>query len=163
MFLFTVDEGDYYDGGPPLNPGCNGYQTPCQYDTAEAGGAVYGTPGFVRNEGEIDANLASAYRQLDAPFGEFGMGTLNADTSALASNSPSDATYTGMDAQLQACNNARAPLVAQIQGVLQAAETGERPVDPRQAGRLVKQADQLIQDASQLAGDSTPPTSTICS
>ena len=140
MFLFTVDEGDYYDGGPPLNPGCNGYQTPCQYDTAEAGGAVYGTPGFVRNEGEIDANLASAYRQLDAPFGEFGMGTLNADTSALASNSPSDATYTGSSTTTPGVQQRTgAPLVAQIQGVLQAAETGEL-TGGSAAGRAARQA-----------------------
>ena len=382
VFLVTVDEGDHYDGGPPLNPGCNGYQTPCEYDTAEAGGAAYGTPGFVRNEGEIDTNLpaliqgttgdsttfgfddddapaiivpnqtspsgprpgandpvvrnlereisaakefnpidgqddpitvnmadeteesilhmvnadpsreptftlfadpsfyfeghctkigsaqgltpepvtnegpgcpaqdggfawnhgdvqpeiastyqgwvgpgirhlgetasiwtdhagvrptmmtllglkddyswdgaataqildrwgglpwtisidrgvfnrlASAYKQLDAPFGAFGMSTLNADTSALASNSPSDATYTGMDDQLQACENARAPIVAQMQSVLQAAETGQRPVDPFEARRLVNRADQLIQDASELANDPTPPASAICS
>ena len=382
VFLITVDEGDHYDGGPPLNPGCNGYQTPCEYDTAEAGGAAYGTPGFVRNEGEIDTNLpaliqgttgdsttfgfddddapaiivpnqtspsgprpgandpvvrnlereisaakefnpidgqddpitvnmadeteesilhmvnadpsreptftlfadpsfyfeghctkigsaqgltpepvtnegpgcpaqdggfawnhgdvqpeiastyqgwvgpgirhlgetasiwtdhagvrptmmtllglkddyswdgaanaqildrwgglpwtisidrgvfnrlASAYKQLDAPFGAFGMSTLNADTSALASNSPSDATYTGMDDQLQACENARAPIVAQMQSVLQAAETGQRPVDPFEARRLVNRADQLIQDASELANDPTPPASAICS
>jgi hypothetical protein len=58
-FLFTVDEGDHYDGGPPLNPGCNGVTVPCEYDTSEAGGAAYGTSGFTRNEGEVDVNLPS--------------------------------------------------------------------------------------------------------
>ena len=57
VFLVTVDEGDHYDGGPPLNPGCNGVTVACQYDTAEAGGAAYGTPGYTRNEGEVDVNL----------------------------------------------------------------------------------------------------------
>ena len=57
VFLVTVDEGDHYDGSPPLNPGCNGVTVACEYDTAEAGGAAFGTPGFKRNEGEVDSNL----------------------------------------------------------------------------------------------------------
>ena len=48
-------------------------------------------------------------------------------------------------------------------GPLPRPETGERPVTPWQARRLVKQADQLIQDASRLGDGSTLPTSTICS
>jgi hypothetical protein len=68
-----------------------------------------------------------------------------------------------MDSQLQACDNARAPLVAQIQDALQAAETGERPVVPWEAGRLVDRAHRLIQDASDLAGDTTPPANDVCS
>jgi hypothetical protein len=67
-----------------------------------------------------------------------------------------------MDSQLQACDNARAPLVAQIQDALQAAETGERPV-PWEAGRLVDRADRLMKDASDLAGDTTPPANDVCS
>ena len=50
-----------------------------------------------------------------------------------------------------------------MQSVLQAAETGQRPVDPFEARRLVNRADQLIQDASELANDPTPPASAICS
>jgi hypothetical protein len=57
LFLVTVDEGDHYAGGGPLNAGCDGATTPCQYDTAEAGGAAFGTAGFARNVGEADVNL----------------------------------------------------------------------------------------------------------
>jgi hypothetical protein len=120
-------------------------------------------PWTIRGDRRAYNDLAGALKQLDAPFGQFGLDTLNADTSAVESDSASDSTYTGMDAQLQACDEAGAPLVAQIQGVLQRAETGEQPVNPCEARRLVKQADQLIQEASQLAGDSTPPASTVCS
>lgn len=122
-----------------------------------------GQPWTISIDPNVDNGLASAYKQLDAPFGEFGMSTLDADTSALASDSPSDATYTGTDAQLQACENQRAPLVAQIQSVLQAAETGRRPVNPVRARQLIKRADQLIQDAGELASDPTPPASDVCS
>ncbi len=57
LFLVTVDEGDHYAGGTPLNPGCDGATVACQYDTAEAGGAAFGTAGYRRNVGEADVNL----------------------------------------------------------------------------------------------------------
>ncbi len=381
LFLVTVDEGDHYDGSAPLNPGCNGVTVPCQYDSAEAGGAAFGTPGFTRNVGEVDTSLpgllksldgntttygfdfddapalvvpnqssptgprpgpndptvrtlerdisgaqefnpivghnvpitvnmadeneetilhmvnadpnreptltlfgdpsfffqsscdtgastlpgcplqgngfawnhgdiqpeiattwqgwagpgiknlgetssiwtdhadarptmmtilglhddyssdgaaiaqiigsahdrsdpwsrgqnalpwtiranergyedlAAAYKQLDAPFGEFGLGTLDADTTALASNSSGDATYTGMTSQLQACENKRTSLVGQIQPVIAAAEGGRAPVSSWQAFLLVGEADRLINDAKALAAASTPPSHTVC-
>ena len=389
VFLVTVDEGDHYDGGPPLNPGCNGVRTPCQYDTAEAGGAAYGTSGFTRNEGEVDTNLpaliqglygdstpfgfdfddapailvpseaspseqdsstlrklereiseteeyspivghdipitvnmadqteetilhmvnadpnreptftlfgdptfyfqasctkigsaqgqtpatvtnegpgcpaqngpyawnhgdiqpeiattwqgwvgpgirnlgetssiwtdhtdarptlmtvlglrddyswdgaaiaqiigsahggsswwgggqnvlpwsiranergyealAAAYKQLDAPFGEFGLNTLGADTTALASNAAGDSTYLDTDSQLQACENQRTALVSQIQPVIERAETDQAPVSSWQAGNLIGRADRLIADAKFLAAAASPPSFTVCS
>ncbi len=382
LFLTTVDEGDHYDGSAPLNPGCNGVTTPCDYDTAEAGGAAYGTPGYSRNVGEVDSSLpdllkkldnnttfygfdfddapalivpnqtnpeggarpgpndptvrtlerdlssatewnpiinqyvpitvnmadeteetilhmvnsdpnreptltlfgdpsfyfqsscdtgassdpgcpiqnngfawnhgdiqpeiattwqgwvgpgiknlgetssiwtdhtdarptlmtvlglhddyswdgaaiaqiigqvhdgwdwlsrgqsalpwtirvnergyeelTAAYQQLDAPFGEFGLNTLDADTSALASNTAQDATYTKTTSQLQTCQSKRTSLVSQIQSVLQAAESGQAPVSNWQAFYLVGEADRLISDSKTLAGASTPPSAPVC-
>jgi hypothetical protein len=51
MFVFTVDEGDHFAGGPPLNPGCTGVTTPCNY-----------TPGTVgpNTIGEQNVNLNNA-------------------------------------------------------------------------------------------------------
>lgn len=37
LFVFTVDEGDHFAGGPPTNPGCNGVTTPCQYTAGTTG------------------------------------------------------------------------------------------------------------------------------
>ncbi len=382
LFLATVDEGDHYDGSAPLNPGCNGVTTPCDYDTAEAGGAAYGTPGYTRNVGEVDTSLpdllkkeynnttfygfdfddapalivpnqtnpqggtrpgpndptvrtlerdisgateynpitgttvpitvnmadeteetilhmvnsdpnreptltlfgdpsfyfqsscdtgassdpgcpiqnngfawnhgdiqpeiattwqgwvgpgiknlgetssiwtdhtdarptmmtvlglhddyswdgaaiaqiigsthsgwdwwgggqsalpwtirvnergyeelTAAYQQLDAPFGEFGLNTLDADTSALASNTAQDATYTKTTSQLQTCESKRTSLVGQIQSVLQAAESGRAPVSSWQAFYLVGEADRLISDSKTLAAASTPPSAPVC-
>ena len=381
LFLFTVDEGDVYDGGPPLNPSCNGVTVACEYDTAEAGGAAYGTAGFQRNEGEVDTNLPSliksedptvtttfgfddddapaiivpnqsspsgprpgpddpavrgleraigsataynpidgktdpitvnladeteegilhmvnadpnrtptftlfgdpafyfegectkvgaaqgktpayntaqagcpvqdggyawnhgdiqpqiastwqgwvgpgirnlgetsaiwtdhtdarptmmtllglrddyewdgraidqilepwatpltllidepgytqlsaAYKQLNAPFGAFGIETLDADTGALKSDAAGDATYTAMDSQLATCASARATLAAQIQSVLQNAETGRAPVDLHEAQSLTAQANALVGDANTLASSPTPPAGSVCS
>ena len=108
-------------------------------------------------------DLAAAYKQLDAPFGEFGLGTLDADTTALASNSSGDGTYTGMASQLQACESKRTALVGQIQPVIQAAESGRAPVSSWEAFFLVGEADRLINDAKALARASTPPSRTVCS
>jgi hypothetical protein len=107
--------------------------------------------------------LRAAYKQLDAPFGEFGLQTLDADTTALASNSTGDGTYIDTDSQLEACESQRTALVAQIQPVLEAAEAGQAPVSSWKAFWLVGQADRLINDARILAGSSTPPSHTVCS
>ena len=108
-------------------------------------------------------DLAAAYKQLDAPFGEFGLGTLDADTAALATNSANDATYTDTTAQLQACEDQRTALVSQIQPVIEAAETGRAPVSSWEASYLIARADRLIGDAKFLAAASTPPRFTVCS
>ncbi|MGO9955279.1 MAG: hypothetical protein ACLP50_04775 [Solirubrobacteraceae bacterium] len=381
VFLFTVDEGDHYAGGPPLNSGCNGVTVACEYDTAEAGGAAYGTPGYERNVGEVDVNLAALangssgttkfgfdnddapaiivpnqtsssgprpgpddpvvrslertisqtsefdpivgtdepitdqmadeteesilhmvnadpnrtptftlfgnpdfyfqsectylgsdqgrtpapvtdegpgcpaedsgyawnhgdvqseiantwqgwvgpgianlglnsaiwtdhtdvrptlmtllglrddytwdgraieqmidggqdrgggpgrgrggdrellirlgniYKQLDAPFGEFGLDTLSADTAALASDSGGDATYLATDQQLQTCESSRSALVARIQAALAGVETGRHPLDPFQVESLIWQARRLIDAARRLSDDAGSPRS----
>ncbi|MBV8219592.1 MAG: hypothetical protein JO325_14085, partial [Solirubrobacterales bacterium] len=108
--------------------------------------------------------LTAAYEQLDAPFGQFGLNTLNADTSALAGGSnTNDSAYTATDAQLQACESQRTSLVGQIQAVLQAAERGQAPVSEWEDRYLIGRADRLIADTRTLAGAPTPPSSTVCS
>ena len=108
--------------------------------------------------------LTAAYQQLDAPFGQFGLNTLNADTTALAGGSSSnDGAYTNTDSQLQTCENQRASLVSQIQSVLQAAESGDAPVSEWEANYLIDRADRLIADTKTLAGASTPASHAVCS
>jgi len=114
------------------------------------------------NERAYDA-LDAAYKQVDAPFGQFGLQTLNADTGALASNTSSDSTYTGMTSQLQACESQRTGLVSQIQSALEAAETSQAPVSDWEAFNLVGRAERLIADARTLAASPTPPSYTVCS
>jgi len=113
------------------------------------------------NERGYDA-LAAAYKQLDAPFGQFGLQTLGADTTALASDTAGDAAYTGTTSQLQACEGERSALVAQIQSVLGAAETGQAPVSGWQALNLIEQATRLIADARALGEAASPPRYTVC-
>jgi hypothetical protein len=72
VFLVTVDEGDHFSGGAPLNPGCNGVTVPCQYDTAEQGGAAFGTAGYTRNVGEADTNLPALVKGTNGDSTTFG-------------------------------------------------------------------------------------------
>ncbi len=53
LFVFTVDEGDHYAGGPPTNPGCDGVTVPCTYGTGTTG------PNSV---GEQDVDLVNALK-----------------------------------------------------------------------------------------------------
>ncbi|MBV8430016.1 MAG: hypothetical protein JO244_02560 [Solirubrobacterales bacterium] len=106
--------------------------------------------------------LSGVYKQLTAPFGEFGTDTLAADSSGVESSSPGDSAYTGMDSQLQACASARDALAAQIEPVLEAAETGQRPVENWQAWSLGRQASELIRDVDGLASG-PPPAGNVCS
>jgi hypothetical protein len=55
LFVITVDEGDHFAGGPPINPHCNGVTEACEY-----------TPAGVTNEhsvGEQEVDLPNAIKQ----------------------------------------------------------------------------------------------------
>jgi hypothetical protein len=121
-------------------------------------------PRTIRENRRAFDRLAAVYKQLDAPFGEFGMSTLDANTSAIESGTNGDdSTYVDTDDQLQACDNARAQLLPAIQAALQAAESGRRPVTRSQARSLIAQAERLIDDGNVLARSSSqPPARTVC-
>jgi hypothetical protein len=110
----------------------------------------------------LDA-LGAAYKQLNAPFGSFGLDTLDADTSALAGTSSGDARYVATDGQLQACESARSALVPRIQTALLGAETGQRRLGVFQAVSLIVRANRLIADARRLGTSATPPSRMLCS
>ncbi|HEY6399110.1 MAG TPA: hypothetical protein VIX82_16810 [Solirubrobacteraceae bacterium] len=71
LFVFTVDEGDFYAGGPPVNSGCNGVTVPCQY-----------TPGGVGKHtiGEQDVDLVNALNQEKHNTTEFDVHADSAPT-----------------------------------------------------------------------------------
>lgn len=119
-------------------------------------------PRTIRDSKGAYDELEAAFKQVNAPFGEFGMNTLNADTNAIESTSPGDSTYIGMDQQLQACETARQALVTRIQSVLDAAEQGQAPVSLLEANLLTAQANLLISEAGSLAQDTTPPATMVC-
>jgi hypothetical protein len=96
--------------------------------------------------------LSQVYTQLEAAVGKFGLDTLKASTRALASNSPGDATYSGLESQLTSLGSARDALAAQIQAVLIGAEFGGKPLNSSKPGKaLITQANALLTEADNLA------------
>jgi hypothetical protein len=120
-------------------------------------------PAAIQNDQTDYDALSAAYKQLDAPFGQFGRGTLSVSTEAAGSSSANDALYSGWDAQLAACEAQRTPLVSQIQAVLNgAAFTPGYAIDPTAAESLTEQADVLMSDVQQLDGMANPPDYDVC-
>jgi hypothetical protein len=124
------------------------------------------TPRTIReNEGAYDV-VEAALKQVNAPFGQFGLDTLNADTHAIDTNPSTDeAFYTSMDSQLATCESARESLVTQIQSALTNAADGVAPISWYEARMLSSEAAWLIQGARilQSSTSTTLPTTDVCS
>jgi hypothetical protein len=97
------------------------------------------------------AKVAVAYKQLNAPFGTFGMDILKASTTALASNSADDTTYTQIESQIQSLTSQRDALASQMKAALDAATFEGQPITEQQAQSLVAQAQILFDHAHGLA------------
>ena len=96
--------------------------------------------------------LDAAYKQLDAPFGQFGTAILKASTAALATGSSSgDSKYATTESRISTLTAQRDDLAAEIQSVLDGAEFGGQPLNERQALSLSVQAGALILRATALA------------
>jgi hypothetical protein len=107
--------------------------------------------------------LSSAYKQLDAPFGQFGIDSLQISTKAVATTSQGDDTYRDWDAQLAACQASRTPLVSQIDALLHnAAFTPGFSINPFVAQALTAQANTLTTDVVELDASATPPRDLVC-
>ncbi|MGZ4216749.1 MAG: hypothetical protein ACXVHB_00920 [Solirubrobacteraceae bacterium] len=106
--------------------------------------------------------LSSAYKQLDAPFGEFGRDSLMVSTKAVSTSSPSDSVYQAWDAQLAACQALRTPLVSQMDNLMHNATFNGAAIDAITAQSLTEQANELITDMRQLNADATPPNYDLC-
>jgi hypothetical protein len=94
--------------------------------------------------------LSRTYKQLNAPFGAFGMATLRASTKALASNDSGDATYTSIEGKIQSLTTRRDALATEIKGVLDSAEFKGQPFSTLKALLLVARASLLLGQANQL-------------
>ncbi len=99
--------------------------------------------------------LGAAYKQLNAPFGEFSLETLKASTKALTSGSASDdTTYTSIEGQIQSLTTQRDTLAGQIKAALNSAAFGGKALNEQQAKGYIGQAQSLIDKATALAASS---------
>lgn len=119
-------------------------------------------PAIAADAPDFDA-LATANKQLDAPFGQFAKDALTVSTNAVATTSPGDATYKAWDAQLAACENLRAPLAQQIDTALWNAAFNASAIVPETFQALTAQANTLVTNMHELSGLALPPRYTICS
>jgi hypothetical protein len=94
--------------------------------------------------------LIPVYKQLNAPFGSFGMDTLVASTRALESDAPGDATYVSIENSIQDLTSLRDPLATKIRNALDAAAFGGQGL-PASASNWIRQAQALLSQAADLA------------
>jgi hypothetical protein len=95
--------------------------------------------------------LGQVYTQIEAAVGAFGLDTLQASTRALASAAPGDATYAGIEAQLQKLGAARDALAAKMRSALLGAAFYGHPVAEPEARSLIAQGERLLGEAAVLA------------
>jgi hypothetical protein len=97
--------------------------------------------------------LGEAYKQLNAPFGSFGMDVLIASTRAIKSGSVADdSRYSTIEGQIESITSQRDAVASQMRGLLDAAAFSNQAIDEQQAKQLIEQAKALLSQAHQLAG-----------
>jgi hypothetical protein len=100
---------------------------------------------FAVKKGGNFVPLAQALKQITAPVGPLGLASLHASTVALKKGNPQDdSTYTGIENQLASFTAERDSLVAQIQPLLEAAESDGTPIPDSTADTLIQQAANLL-------------------
>jgi hypothetical protein len=109
-------------------------------------------PQSLRAHRETLRRLGDVYKQLNAPFGEFGMAALAASTNAIKSGSAAgDSRYSTLETQLSALTSQRDALASQIRGALDGAAFDDESVNEQQAKAWISQAGDLINQAVALA------------
>jgi hypothetical protein len=112
----------------------------------------WAVPAALRAHHEKVLELGAAYKQLNAPFGEFSAAALVASTQALNSGTATDdSTYASIEGQVESLTSERDSLAAQIRTALDDAAFRGKPIDNQQAKVFIAQAHVLIDRAQTLA------------
>ena len=106
------------------------------------------------NQGTLEA-LGQAWKQVNAPFGDFAKDTLIASTAALASDSAGDATYTSLENQILSLGASRDQLANQIRLALNDAEFNGQKIKDKTARAWIDQANALLAAAHALAASAS--------
>ena len=112
---------------------------------------AWAVPQSLRAHREELRKLGEVYKQLNAPFGRFGMEILAASTRALASGSASnDRTYKTLEGKINSLTTKRDALATQIKTLLDGAAFNGQAINQRQAEKLIEQARKLLGQAHEL-------------
>jgi hypothetical protein len=93
--------------------------------------------------------LGGVYKQLNAPFGSFGVDTLTASTNAIKSSD--EVVYDRIEARIANLTFERNELAGTIRSALNDAAFGDGHIDASQARAWMRQAQSLIDQAHALA------------
>jgi hypothetical protein len=106
--------------------------------------------------------LGAVYKQLDAPFGQFGHDSELVSTRAVQSSSPGEAVYQGFDQQLETCASAREVVAGAINRLLTGIEFEGASVSEPEVLSLTAKGAALIAQMRLLSLLPTPPAHPIC-
>jgi hypothetical protein len=111
----------------------------------------WAVPQTLRAHRETLRRLGEVYKQLNAPFGAFGMDTLVASTRAIKSGSAlDDSTYTAIAAQIESLTVRRDALASEMRELLDGAAFGGKAINEHQAKHLIAQGKDLLAQAAAL-------------
>src|SRR5262249_32508587 len=109
-------------------------------------------PQTLRAHRETLRRLGEVYKQLTAPFGEFGSSLLIASTKAVKSGTASDdSTYTKLEDGITSLTDVRDTLAAQIKSALDRAAFADEALNEQEAKGYISDAQSLIDQAAALA------------
>ena len=106
-----------------------------------------------RHDGESLHELTTVYKQVTAPFGDYGHNTLLASTSAVASGSAADDShYVSVENQLSTLTSERDALAAKMRTALNNAAFGTGgPASQRDLESMIEQGHNILEKAAELA------------
>jgi hypothetical protein len=111
-------------------------------------------PPSIQSHEATFVQLAQIYKQINAPVGPLGLGTLSISTRALASGSSTDdSLYTSLEGQLTSIGRQRDSLATKMSAVLEGAEFNNQPFDVQQAQNLIAEGQALLDQVNHLASN----------
>src|SRR5262250_1358884 len=103
---------------------------------------AWAVPQSLRAHRHTLQRLGEVYKQLNAPFGQFGMDTLTISTKAVRSGTASDdSTYTALSASIDSFTDQRDALAARMKSVLDSAAFGGESIEEFEAAALIFEAE----------------------
>src|SRR5262249_34938666 len=97
--------------------------------------------------------LTALYKQINAPFGELAMRTLDVSTAALASDTPGDSTYASLQARIASWTARRDALAGEMGALLHGAAFDDDEPDEVLAREMVDGARSLLAEVAACAAD----------
>jgi hypothetical protein len=99
-------------------------------------------------------NLARAYKQITAPFGDFGRETLAISTAGIESGSAADDdTYASTESAISGWTSRRDTIAEQMRSILDESAFSGSPVNEKHARSLISQANALLSDVTAYSPD----------